>query len=432
MTIENSGASGTDLPTLNGVADRNNPKRDVYLRQFAEQYRSLLVEYLRARGSLSEAEASDTVHSFLQTKILTDEAKVNLVVKYLEFRQEDSEKKAVKFRYYLKSSLWNYFLDLKRLQNRLPTTSISGLSGFDVGSNDDAILFDKVWLNGLLRKVIIDVRDECHKKKQLDKWELFLRQIVLPRLLNVSTPGYAELSSDLGFKTPRSASFAVRTVIRKFQSHLRTAIADYLPEDSILGAESCVDEEYNDIMSLLTEPRVVEIDMLSELIGDLELSKRNSLMSDVPDNVVAGERTFLFDPEMTMYATGRDFEYRWGQLRETRISDWLTSWDTPLENSEDLTLEDLACGAKMSDKLIEAVRNTAKRAAREPDDEPIAILGLIYLLAIAVGFKHHQRIFSSEKVPKIRARMNQLVSVPWLDENSKQTLKFFLDAEIVE
>lgn len=65
---------------------------------------------------------------------------------------------------------------------------------------------------------------------------------------------------------------------------------------------------------------------------------------------------------------------------------------------------------------------------RKPEDEPVVLYGLIYLLAIAVGFEHHNRIFSSDTAEKIKLRMNQMVEFSWLDNNSRETLHSFIRA----
>ena len=264
-------------------------------------------------------------------------------------------------------------------------------------------------------------------------WRLFVRQLVLPRLKDTCPPGYAELAEVMGFRDARSAANAVRTVVRKFQSHMKHCIGDYLPVNSLSESESGVNEEFHEIMSLLSRPGSLDPSMFDDLvndcIGEHAQSGDNSSPSIVGFN---SEASFFSAPETTLYATDKDIGFRWHQFRESSIAIWLESFGTNIDGAMDATFESLACGEFASEEFIVAIRNTAKRAAREPEDEPVVLLGLIYLLAIAVGFKHHKRIFSSDSVSKIRSRMSQLIELAWLDERSRSTLRFFVEAEIAD
>lgn len=241
-----------------------------------------------------------------------------------------------------------------------------------------------------------------------------------------SLPGRPKRSG----RDARSAANAVRTVIRKFQSHMKHCIGDYLPVSSLSELESGISEEFREIMALLSTPGALDQTMFDDLIANCGLRLSRSHDSCSFSGMSQSAPSFFTGPEQTLYTTDVDIGFRWQQLRESPIAAWLESVGVLADESCKATFVELARGAFFDENVVTAIRNGAKKAARDPEDEPVIILGLIYLLAIATGFKHHRRIFSSDPVAKIHSRMSPLVQLAWLDDESKATLRAFIDAGI--
>jgi len=426
MAFDNAGS--TIMSVLFGVADQDDRRRQYYLERFAIQYSQPLVDYFCKSKKQSEAEALDLVQDFWLHKLVQPPASENLVAKYLQAQHQFASQGEQSFRRYLLRSISNHLLDALRRKRK--SVSLDELGSFEVVSDADYHAFDTVWANRLLHTVVTRVRDECHHNGQLAMWKLFLKQLVLPRLFDTSPPGYAELAAEMGFRDARSAGNAVRTVIRKFHSHMKHCIGDYLPVSSLSASESGISEEFHEIMALLSRPGALDPTMFDDFIADCGAGASLRRDPASSNKMPPSAPSFFSGPEQTLYLTDADIGFRWQQFRESPITTWLESLGVVVDGSCKASFVDLARGAFFDEKLVAAIRNGAKQAAREPEDEPVVILGLIYLLAIATGFKHHRRIFSSDPVAKIQGRMSQLLPFAWLDDESKATLRQFIDADI--
>lgn len=418
------------MSVLFGITDLNDRARSVYMERFVQQYSQPLVDFLCKAKMQTEEDALDLVQSFWVSKLLQPSPNENLVAKYLHARNRPESDRALTFRQYLLRSISNQLLDSLRRKRRLDVQSLDQLEGFDAVSQRDIDVFDNAWANRLLRTVVNNVHDECYQNNQMGMWRLFLCQLILPRLTNSAPPGYAELALAMGFRDARSASNAVRTVIRKFQNHMRHCIGDYLPVSSLAESEAGVTEEFDEIISLLSKPGALDPVIFDDVLKDCHvaggMTTRNpSQFSNIDTR---HEDSFLSAAEKTLYASEADIECRWLQLRESSIAQWLKSLGGTLDTPTEATFDSLARNEFLPEQSIMEIRNVAKRAAREPEDEPVVLFGLIYLLAIAVGFEHYQRIFSSDPLEKIKIRMGQLLEFSWLDNNSKATLRSFINA----
>ena len=428
MSFENAGS--TIMSVLFGVVDESNRIRDVYLERFVHQYSQPLVDFLRKAKMQTEEDANDLVQTFWVSKLLQPPPSETLVAKYLSAVARSEVKSTLPFRQYLLRSISNQLLDCLRSKKRLGAVSLDQLEGFDVVSQQDIEIFDNAWANRLLRTVINNVHDECRQNNQMEMWNLFLRQLIVPRLTNSSPPGYAELALTMGFRDARSAANAVRTVIRKFQSHMRRCIGEYLPVNSLAESEAGISVEFDEIIAMLSKPGALDHSMFDDVLKDSHIvgGIANGNAGHFSSISVKSEESFWSSPEKTMYASDADVECRWIQLCDLSIVSWLEPLGGKLNSPSVATLKALTRSEFLPEQTIVEIRNVAKRASREPEDEPVVLYGLIYLLAIAVGFEHHNRIFSSDTAEKIKLRMNQMVEFSWLDNNSRETLHSFIRA----
>ena len=422
MNFENAGS--TIMSILFGVSQEDTHTQKEYLERFARQYTQPLVDFLCKAKKQTEEDAFDLVQSFWVEKLVQPPPQENIVAKFLVAKERGS------FRKYLMRAVSNYFLDWLRRKKRLHALSLEQLEGFDAISEEDVNTFDFAWANRLLRTVVNNVHDECMQNNQQDMWKLFLQQLILPRLMNCPPPGYAALALEMGFRDARSASNAVRTVIRKFQSHMKHCIGDYVPASSMAESNAGISQEFDEIISVLSKQGALDLAIFSdllpaELLSEME-SKREASHLSVEDTVQ--EISFINTPEKSLYATNEDIAFRWSQLRASSILGWLSPHGVKLDPKWDASFDSLARGEFLPEDMISKIRNNAKQSAREPKDEPVVILALIYLLAIAAGYEHHHRIFSSDSSQKIKNRMLQLLELSWLDKNSRRTLQRFLDS----
>ena len=311
MTFDNAGS--TIMSILFGVAHKDDALRREQLERFASQYTQPLVDYLERSKRVDSLDASEIVQEFWLVKLIQPNPEDNLVAKYLESLRNRLDDATDSFRKYLLRSISNHYLDSLR-KRKLNVVSLEQLEGFDVVSDSDCNIFDSVWANSLLRQVVTRVRSECRANDQLAMWQLFCRQIVLPQLTNNGPPGYALLATEMGYSDARSAANAVRTVIRKFQSHMKSCISDYLPIKDITDSENRVEQEFSEILELLSKPGILDRELFDDVIGDgtskIEPDDSKSSFINLPEQ----SSNFLVGPEQSLYAKDEDIEFRWRQI----------------------------------------------------------------------------------------------------------------------
>lgn len=241
-------AGSTIMSVLLGIAQSDESERKQYLERFASQYTQPLVEYLCRAKQLGPEEAADLVQNFWLAKLILPKPADNLVAKYLDAQRTKHDDAQNSFRSYLMRSIANHCLDDARISKRKPL-SLQDVPGFDIPEKLDNYTFDTAWANAILRKIVNDVRDECRANEQEEMWTLFCRQIVLPKLTGTSPPGYAQLAQEFDYSSTRSATNAVRTVIRKFQRILKQHIRNYLPIIELERSDSLIETEVSNTRS---------------------------------------------------------------------------------------------------------------------------------------------------------------------------------------
>jgi len=421
-SMNNDTAGSTIMSVLFGVAQHDDDLRRKQLERFACQYAQPLVNYLIRKNWAIADEARDLVQEFWLDKLIEPDPSVNLVALYLQSQWRQTSREENSFRKYLLRSLSNFYIDYTR--RKRPVIGIEGVE--QIASEADYQTFDAVWANSLLRTIVTRVRDECLVNDQQLMWQLFCRQIVLPKLTGNGPPGYALLASEFGFSDARSAGNAVRTVIRKFQSHLKNCVRDYLPINSIGKSDEMVDEEFSEIVKILSKPGLLEREMFEDIIvtKDSQLGPDESFFM----NNVASTHNLLVDPQESLYASDDDIAHRWLQIRSNSIAQWLGTECEDSEECKQSNFSDLAHGRFLSEDTLLNIRNTAKQLAKVTGDEPQLLLATIYLLAIASCFQHHSKLLTSDPAKKIRLRVDQIIHMKWLDNGTREYLTTFAAA----
>ena len=414
------------MSLLLGVSQIDDSCRRSQLERFAVQYTQPLVMFLVGTKRMPVEEASEIVQDFWLAKLISPAPTENLVAKYLETVREEQGVRRSFFRKYLMRAVSNFYLDKLR-RNRNPTFSIDEIATVAAPESSHDDTFDIAWANSIFRMIVDAVRAECKRKNQESLWLLFCKQIVVPKLTGQLPPGYAQLAAELNFPDAQSAANAVRTVIRKFQSHLRGRVRDYLPVELVDESDSWIESECIEIIDVLSKSSVLDVKLFDDIIQELQLEestfifKEQSMMEHV-----AIDQPFLVDPQTSLYATDDDLKLFWFQRLNTKVSDWLSSIKAGANVTSLLTFRDLVAGEAISEEDLHVIRNAAKRLSRLQSDEPTCVLATIYLAAIASGFNQHQKLLSNDPPVKIVSRMEQVISYAWLDQDTRQLLKRFV------
>ncbi len=411
------------MSVLFDVAQQDQGLRRRQLERFALQYTQPLVTFLCRTKRLELEQAEEIVQDFWLAKLIQPPPEQTIAAKHLEKMRENVSTSPGSFRRYLMRSIGYHFLDKMRRNKNAPA-SLDAMEGFDAVTEQDCQAFDAAWANSILRTCVNEVHQECFKNDQLEMWHLFCAQIVLPKLWGTPPPGYAALATKFAFSDARSAANAVRTVIRKFQSHLKARVLDYLPVEPSEESNRSIEQECSAILALLSKPGVLDSKLFTDVIKNVDEDQRlGSESSFLSISVV--EKPFLTEPSQSLYSTDEDFHFRWQQLLTTTICEWLASQSEPCDATLTATFRDMVRGQQLSTELLLSIRNTAKRLAREEQDEPQVILAMLYLASIANGQSNHGTLLTADPPEKILRRIDQVLRYRWLDSDSRQLLSRF-------
>lgn len=415
--------NSTIMSVLFGVAQHDQAQRRQQLERFALQYTQPLVTFLCRTKRIEPEQAEEIVQDFWLAKLVLPSPDQTIAAKYLVKVRETAATSPGSFRRYLMRSIGYHFLDRMRRNKNAPA-SLDGMEGFDVVSEQDCQAFDAAWANSILRTCINEVHQECIANDQIPMWQLFCSQIVLPKLWGTPPPGYATLATKFEFSDARTAANAVRTVIRKFQSHLNARVLDYLPVEPSEKSNRSIEQECSAILALLSKPGALDSKLFEDVVRHVAPDERRGPESSFM-GISVDERPFLTDPSQSLYSTDADFHFRWQQLLITPICKWLASHAESCDATLPTTFRDMARGQTLSTELLLSIRNTAKRLAREEQDEPQVILATLYLASIANGQRNHNTLLTADPPAKILRRIDQILQHSWLDSDTRQLLSRF-------
>ena len=417
-------AGSTIMSILYGVADPSDQLRRIHMEQFATQYTEPLVSYLiKVRGQPEDL-VRDVVQSFWMKKLIEPKTSENIVSKYLSLYREQTSKSNLNFRSYLCTSIKRFLIDQLRSHKHL--ASLDYMEGIDLITVEDERGFDGIWANQILRRTVLGVQSECASNQQSGMWQLFLRQVLLPNLYSLKPPGYAELSQQLGYSDSKQASNAVRTVLRKFQNHLKHCIEDYLPVDASADRTVAIQNEANEILRVLSDPHSLDHELFEEIVKPFISTdiKANCPISTF--SFSGGTQSFLQQPEESLYGTTQDLHCRWKQLMETEVYRWLDMLNELAGCEKSVRFLDVARAQKLPLDLLNHLRNVAKKASKQQIEEPVEILSTIYHLAIASAYINYGQVLSSDPIAKIRNRVQLLLKADWIDGNTRSLFSEFI------
>jgi DNA-directed RNA polymerase specialized sigma24 family protein len=217
----------------------------VALDSILARYRPALLGHLRAKFSLSREDAEDTLHSFIEQKILAR----NWMAK--------AQPRRGRFRTFLLSSLDRFTISEIRQQQarkRAPDTSLLPLHDLP---NEQlpadptppaSQAFDRLWAEAVLRGAYKSMEQSCKHKGQDNVWRVFSERLLQPLLDQQEQPSYEDLSKRYDLSSPSDAFNLLASGKRIFRRHLHRIIGEYAQS----SAE--IEEEIAHLRKLITHP----------------------------------------------------------------------------------------------------------------------------------------------------------------------------------
>lgn len=203
------------------------------LERLLKQYYRPLHAHLQFKFQVDEGRASDWLQEFIRQKVLLDA----LLAK--------ASKARGRFRTFLLNAIDNFVISELRRQNAQIRRPAGGHVSFEeLTSNERVDLpgpggqqFDAEWARTVLTETVARLETECRTKGRLDRWEVFKTRLLEPLFDGAEAPGYEDLVTKLGFRSPAEASNALVTAKRMFDRLLREVISEYAGEGADLDAE---------------------------------------------------------------------------------------------------------------------------------------------------------------------------------------------------
>ncbi len=205
---------------IHGIRSDDEQQRRACLEMIAKRYWRPVYVFLRRKG-LSNDAAKEATQGFF-TKVILGRRLL-----------ERADPKIGKFRSYLRHALNNYRIDeLRAARARTPAGGLVNIDAVpDVpadqtqGEVSPELAFDHAWASALVGKVLAQVQADCHRRDQLQHWQVFEARVLQPIMEGADTPGLDELAQRLGIGSAKQASDMIITVKRKFRSALRKEIS---------------------------------------------------------------------------------------------------------------------------------------------------------------------------------------------------------------
>jgi RNA polymerase sigma-70 factor (ECF subfamily) len=201
------GGHDQKFPPTQWTLLQNVHQRKAVINELCERYWKPLYGYLRARG-WSNDQAKDLVQEFFTEKVLGQ----GLV--------EQADRTQGRFRNFLLVALRNYAINYSsKLQNRrgLPLQMVVPEAA--TGNGPDT-LFDRVWAESLLDRILVELKTECHHKGKSSHWSLF-EAWVLRGDGEINKMSMSNLCAQLGFPNASQAYKIIFRVKARFRELLR-------------------------------------------------------------------------------------------------------------------------------------------------------------------------------------------------------------------
>jgi hypothetical protein len=217
------------------------------LGQLLRRYLPALQAYLVRRKAMAADEADDLLQGFVADKILQGDLLAS------------ADSRRGKFRSLLLVALDRYLVSQQRYE-KAQKRSPGGIMSLDAHNRRDLAVdpspppdpFDAAWACEVLQQAICRMQRECQACQRPDIWGVFDARLARPAITGQDPMPYGELVARYNLSTPRQASNVLGTAKRMFARILRSAIAEYTPEDEI-------EEEIQQLRQALSRANLQEV-----------------------------------------------------------------------------------------------------------------------------------------------------------------------------
>jgi len=225
----------TVWPEIWAVAQAEPSKAFQALDSVLCAYQAPLKAHLVTKFGLSEDEAADCLHSFIEKKILQK----GLLARANQQRG--------RFRTFLLTALDRFAISECRRQSSLKRTPPTPPLPLHELTEEDELgfaatpspEFDVAWARTVLAAAIQRLRAECEQKSRSDFWGVFEGRLLKPLLEGSSPTPYDELVASCALESPAHAFNALASAKRSFARHLRAVVQEYSGNGQNAEAELC-------------------------------------------------------------------------------------------------------------------------------------------------------------------------------------------------
>lgn len=414
-------------------------------------YLAPLSQWLERKAQTDYADAHETVHDFLTTKLCPEAELQAFIAKY---RAKKSARPGLRFRSYLRTSVFNSHIDKLRkgarerghLERLLSTVNQGEAVIYETQEEGDE--FDRSSALNIFTKAINDARDYCLQQgRKGDLWYIIEKKFFEPLRDGCAAPGVGELAVGLPVKDPGKISNLVVTAQRCLNRALAETLMLWEGLDTI-DSDRERKEAFREAMTRLRQ-RLLEMN-----------SKQTSPQYDMGHSLAfAGSETSVADMSRVVAS-------------ETQMSDSTASlWDLLLQSSLNEVVaicRDWSPKASESDfgplkavkhqkvreilypplsapsvslSVLKALRDAAKsfgwdlhrqvETARRGADKVLTqelksrrkILEAMYLVPIAMARVRYGEKLSTDDDERFATRFAKLRRAGWIDDSSDALIK---------
>lgn len=242
---EGHGLPNTRWSEVETAGNPHTEEGQVALDTILARYRPALIGHLRAKFSLSHQDAEDTLHNFIEQKILAR----NWMAK--------AQPKRGRFRTFLLSSLDRFTISeirQQQAQKRAPDSSVLPLH--DLPSDQQPAdpspppspAFDRLWAEAVVRGAYKNMEQSCKQKGQDNVWRVFSERLLQPFFDQEDQPSYEDLIKRYDLNSPSDAFNLLASGKRIFRRHLQRIIGEYAQSSSE------IEEELAHLRKLIARP----------------------------------------------------------------------------------------------------------------------------------------------------------------------------------
>jgi RNA polymerase sigma-70 factor (ECF subfamily) len=196
-------------------------RREAVLAELCTKYWKPLYHYLRCKG-FSNEEAKDLVQGFFTENVLGR-----------EFLQRVDRTRG-KFRNFLLVAIRNYAINVQK-KDKTPS-ELDGEANELRGINDPETEFNRTWADELLRQILKELENECHRKGKIAHWQIF-REWLLEPTIDDDRAQMSSICEKYGVTSASQAYNMISKTKMRFRAILRSHLRSFVDSDAEVDAE---------------------------------------------------------------------------------------------------------------------------------------------------------------------------------------------------